>query len=551
MPEVDPLARGAELLAGGNWKAASDEFEAALASAPSAEALAGLGECVFWLGDILRAVDLRQRAYVAFRDRGDDASAARLALWLAAEHTAALGNAAVGNGWLARAERLIEDIGDCVERGWLLLRRSRAASEPESAEQLAQEAFALARAHGDRDLEIAAISQRGRALLAMGRTDQGFCCLDEAMAAATGGEVVRPDVVSDTCCDMIVACERTMAIERATQWCNVTDEYARRYNFLPLFAFCRVTYAGVLMALGRWADAERELEAALRSYQASFASKSFVALVKLAELRLLQGRDAEAEELLAEQAQNPVAARVLGMLHLARGDAAAAVRVLQRRLATVSHDVLVAAPLLALLVEAQLAAGEVAPAAEAVERLEAIAAATRCTAFVAAAAFAAALVQCKRGDRDAAAGFQSAIEAYSTVGMPLFVARARLALARCLAEADPRSAKEECRAAIAAFEELGARRDVDAAADLRRQLGVGAKTGPRSTTTLTNREQEVLALLGLGLSNAKIGARLFISPKTVEHHVSHILDKLGVETRAAAVAWAAKTKSPGKKPGTK
>ena len=70
--------------------------------------------------------------------------------------------------------------------------------------------------------------------------------------------------------------------------------------------------------------------------------------------------------------------------------------------------------------------------------------------------------------------------------------------------------------------------------------GVGAKTGPRSTTKLTKREQEVLSLLGLGLPNAKIGARLYISPKTVEHHVSHILEKLDVETRAAAAAWAAK-----------
>ena len=497
----------------------------------------------------MRAVDLRQRAYLAFRDRGDNASAARLALWLAAEHTGALGNEAVGNGWLARAERLIDEIGDCAERGWLLLRRSRSAADPVTAEAIARETLAIAQTHADRDLEIAAISQQGRALLAGGRTEQGFSCLDEAMAAATSGEVVRPEIISDTCCDMIVACERTMAIERATQWCKVTDEYARRYQFLPLFAFCRVTYAGVLMALGRWAEAERELEQALRSYQASFASKSFVAVVKLAELRLLQGRDAEAEELLAEHVQNPAAARAVGMLHLARGDAPAAVRVLGRRLQAASGDLLVTAPLFALVVEAHLAAGDLAQAAAAVARLDAIAAATRCTAFVADAALASARLRCQQQDVTAADGFEVAIAAYSAVGMPLPTARARLALARCLAEREPRAAQAECRAAIRTFEELGAKRDLDGAAELRRQLGVGAKIGPRSTTKLTKREQEVLSLLGLGLSNAKIGTRLFISPKTVEHHVSHILDKLDVETRAAAAAWAAKSLA--KKPGGK
>jgi DNA-binding NarL/FixJ family response regulator len=133
--------------------------------------------------------------------------------------------------------------------------------------------------------------------------------------------------------------------------------------------------------------------------------------------------------------------------------------------------------------------------------------------------------------------------------MPLPAARARLALARCLAGRDARAAREACRAAVAALEELGAKRELDAAADLCRRLGVGKRTGPRPTTVLTRREQEVLALLGLGLSNGKIGKRLFISPKTVEHHVSHILEKLGVDTRAAAAAWAAKSAAtkPGKK----
>jgi DNA-binding CsgD family transcriptional regulator len=289
----------------------------------------------------------------------------------------------------------------------------------------------------------------------------------------------------------------------------------------------------VLLAIGRGADAERELGEALRSYEASLAQKSFLALGKLAELRLLQGRDAEAEELIAEHLQHPALAKVVAQLQLARGDAAGAIRVLERRLGAVAHDLLVAAPLLGVLVEAQVAAGEPVAAATSASLLGEIA-----------AAFASGLA----GARDPVAAFEAAIHGFESIGLPLPAARARIALARVLADRDEPAAKELCRRAVAAFDDLGARRELDSAAELRRHLGTGAKLGPRTSATLTRREDEVLALLALGLSNAKIAARLFISPKTVEHHVGHILGKLGLETRAAAAAYAAKH---AKKPGVK
>jgi DNA-binding NarL/FixJ family response regulator len=539
MEEPDHLAAGTRSLAGGKWTDAKVAFEAALAARESAEALSGLGEAIFYQGDLARAMELRERAYVAFRNEGDAVAAARMALWLAMNHAAGFSNAAVASGWLGRAERLLDGVATCAEHGWLLLRRSRGAPDPADAEKLASEALAVAHTVDDADLEIAAISQRGRALLGCGRIDEGFACLDEAMAAATSGEASL-GTVGGTCCDMIGACERTMEIERATQWCQVTEDFARRINFLPIFAFCRVTYAGVLIAVGRWTDAERELREALRSYDASFSQQRHLAVGKLAELRLLQGRDAEAEELVAEHADQPGCARASAMLRLARGDASSAARLLQRRLAAVEQDLLLSAPVLALLVEAQVACGNVEEAAAAAERLGAIASATGRAAFAAAAAHTSALVACARNDPSAAEKFEAAIQAYSSIGMPLPVARARLALARCLAGRDDRAAKDECRMAVATFEELGAKRDLDAASDLRRRLGVGARVGSRVTSTLTRREDEVLALLSLGLSNAEIGRRLYISPKTVEHHVGHILDKLGLETRAAAAAYAAK-----------
>jgi DNA-binding NarL/FixJ family response regulator len=97
----------------------------------------------------------------------------------------------------------------------------------------------------------------------------------------------------------------------------------------------------------------------------------------------------------------------------------------------------------------------------------------------------------------------------------------------------------EARAALATFEDLGAGTDADAAAALLRDLGVkAARIGPKGIGDLTKREREVLSLLGEGLSNPEIAERLYISRKTVEHHVARVLSKLGLRGRAEAAAYA-------------
>jgi DNA-binding NarL/FixJ family response regulator len=99
-------------------------------------------------------------------------------------------------------------------------------------------------------------------------------------------------------------------------------------------------------------------------------------------------------------------------------------------------------------------------------------------------------------------------------------------------------AAEDARSAFAVFERLGARPHADRAAALLRALGAGSRAGPRVAGELTRREHEVLDLLSHGLPNAEIASRLFISPKTVEHHVGRVLSKLGLRNRAEAAAWA-------------
>jgi DNA-binding NarL/FixJ family response regulator len=64
------------------------------------------------------------------------------------------------------------------------------------------------------------------------------------------------------------------------------------------------------------------------------------------------------------------------------------------------------------------------------------------------------------------------------------------------------------------------------------------RSGPAPRTALTEREREVLALIGRGLSNAKIANDLSISEVTVKSHVGHIFTKLDLRDRAAAIVFA-------------
>jgi DNA-binding CsgD family transcriptional regulator len=55
---------------------------------------------------------------------------------------------------------------------------------------------------------------------------------------------------------------------------------------------------------------------------------------------------------------------------------------------------------------------------------------------------------------------------------------------------------------------------------------------------LSRREVEVLLLITRGMSTQEVAQRLFLSPKTVDHHIQHIYTKIGVSSRAAAAMWA-------------
>ena len=191
-----------------------------------------------------------------------------------------------------------------------------------------------------------------------------------------------------------------------------------------------------------------------------------------------------------------------------------------------------------------LADGAVDDASRAADRLAELAERQGGHYLRAAAALARGKVCVAEGSGDARACLQAALSSFAQARMPVHLAQARLELARAVAGERPEVAVAEATAALEAFETLQAARDADAAAALLRALGGPARTGPKRREPLTKRESEVLDLLGHGLSNPEIGDRLYISRKTVEHHVGRILAKLGLRSRAEAAAHAARSAAP-------
>lgn len=134
---------------------------------------------------------------------------------------------------------------------------------------------------------------------------------------------------------------------------------------------------------------------------------------------------------------------------------------------------------------------------------------------------------------------EDALARFVAGGLAYESARTRLVLARASTDTDRESAVSDARIALSAFDQLGAAREADAAGALLRTLGErAARAAPRGLPLLTRREREVLGLLGEGLSNPAISERLFLSRRTVEHHVSSVLRKLGLSSRAEAAALA-------------
>lgn len=499
-------------------------------------------ERMFWSAGMLdRDPDIvaaAERLVKAHSDAGRDDRAAYWACFHGSR-LLALGEHGRATAWLQRAQRLVESFGrECSTQGYLALLAAqkdlRAGSDETSAAH-ARQALAIGERCRDIDLVAFARCVLGRALVRQGRVEEGIASLDEAMLPVIGGEL-SPVITGLVYCNLIAECRQVYALDRSREWTDALSAWCGAQPQLVQFnGACMLHRAEIMEMNGNWPGAIAESRRAASSPVAKAARDNTIggAAYQEAEIHRLRGEFAAAEEMYRNASRLGLEPQPgMALLRLMQGRTEQAAATLRRVLATTEAP-LSRARLLPAMIELQIAAGAIEEARNACRELEATASRFATELLGAIASQARGEIEMHDGNAAAALGhFRAALAIWQRAGAPYLEARLRvLAGQACRMLADEDGAGLEFDAARSVFVELGAAPDLD-------RLNALARPITPSAHGLTRREIEVLTHITTGKTNRTIAVELGLSEKTVDRHVSNIFDKLAVNSRAAATAYA-------------
>jgi DNA-binding NarL/FixJ family response regulator len=554
MTAEDALDRGREAFRRRAWGDAYSQLSSAdRAESLPLEDLENLAVASYLAGKDAESEEFWARAHQESLRVADWGRAARCAFWLGIT-LMNRSERAKGGGWLARAQRVLDDSQhDCVERGWLLIPlglRLYAQGDYKGSREAFGRAGAIGAAFGDADLVPTARQAQGRALIYMGQTAQGVVLLDEAMVAVTAGEV-SPIPAGIIYCSVIEACQEILDVRRAQEWTAALSQWcASQPDLVPYRGRCMVHRSEIMQLHGAWPDALDEARRACQRLSVPPQPQLGAAFYQRAELHRLRGEFAKAEDAYHEANQRGrMPEPGLALLRLAQGRVDAATAAIRRavdeghgasggstpegRPSRSGKDRVARSRVLPACVEIMLAAGDVAAARTAAEELLEITAEANLPLLRGIAARTQGAVLLAEGDARAALdALRAAGREFDELEVPYETARARVLVGlayRALGDND--GATMELAVARRVLERLGA------APDLTRLDALSGKAA-RAIDGLTAREVQVLALVAKGKSNKEIAAELVISDRTVARHMSNIFTKLGVSTRTAASAYA-------------
>ncbi|MEZ4899154.1 MAG: LuxR C-terminal-related transcriptional regulator [Saprospiraceae bacterium] len=493
-------------------------------------------------GRDVEGFQILEKAHHSYLDQLKVKAAARCAFWLGFMLMNA-GERARGGGWIARGQRLLADHGivHCAEAGLLLIPSALGALSSRETDQ-ARSIFGRIATIGDEfsDPDVIALGRLGlgQAMIQDGRVEDGKKLLDETMVTVQT-ENVFPLVIGIAYCAVIESCRKVWDLRRAQEWTSVLSHWCETQpDLVPFRGQCLIRRAEIIQLHGEWPQALRETMGACellnRKMDEPVAGEAFY---RKAELLRLTGDFDQAEDTYREAAKrgrNPQPG--LALLRLAQEQDDAAETSIRNTLKD-THDSIRRIELLPKFILIMLAVEQIEEARMAVDELHDAVQSFDAPYLLATSAHCqGAVLLAEREPTSALKHLQLALKFWTALQLPYEMAGTReLKAAAYLAMNDQDNARVELASAKWIYEQLHAIPDLH-------RLGRMEQKSESPPHSLTLRELQVLQLVASGKTNKQAARELFISERTVDRHVSNILNKLAVSSRAEATAYALRHK---------
>ena len=450
------------------WRAAYAAFGDAASSELTPVDHENYGEAAWWSGQVDEAIRHREKAFAGYTSEGDTRGAARLAMSLAWDYEGK-GSFAVSGGWMGTAERILADHEEVPEHARLLLLHAMAAmfaeGDLERAVELFDETFELSKRVGSRDAQMLSLSGKGRALIKLGRIDEGLALLDEASASALCGDLSAHSA-GLVYCITISSCQDVGDYRRAAEWTEAANRWCDTLDVTGFPGACRVHRAEAMRLRGDWPAAEAQALAACEELKDFDHVIPAAGYYEIGEIRRRRGDLEGAEEayrISNELGREPQPG--LSLVRLAEGKIDAALAGINRSVQE-AQEPLFRFRRLPAQVEIAIAAGNLKTARAAADEAEETVDAykiggRRAAAFDATVHFARGQILYAEKDWDGAiAALKRARDEWQRVGAPYETARARAQLGMAYRRAgDEHGGVAELEGALATFERLGAKPD--------------------------------------------------------------------------------------------